>query len=80
MQLSNDAVRNIVARVGMQAQTALTMTDPEALLADLEISRQRGYALDDGEQEIGKVLRGSGPRSAHTDRNIGLGPGSAGDH
>ena len=53
MQLSNDAVRNIVARVGMQAQTALTMTDPEALLADLEISRQRGYALDDGEQEIG---------------------------
>ena len=37
----------------MPAQTALTMTDPEALLADLEISRQRGYALDDGEQEIG---------------------------
>lgn len=53
MQLSNDAVRNIVARAGMPAQTALTMTDPEALIADLDISRQRGYALDDGEQEIG---------------------------
>ena len=38
---------------GCQAQTALTMTDPDALIADLEISRQRGYALDDGEQEIG---------------------------
>lgn len=53
MQLPNDTVRNIVARVGMPAQTALTMTDPEALIADLEISRHRGYALDDGEQEIG---------------------------
>jgi len=53
MQLSNDAVRNIVARVGMPAQTALTMTDPDTLITDLEICRHRGYALDDAEQEIG---------------------------
>lgn len=53
MQLSNDAVRNIVARTGMLAQTPTTMTDPEALIADLELSRRRGYALDEGEQEIG---------------------------
>jgi IclR family transcriptional regulator, acetate operon repressor len=53
MQLPNDSARNIVARTGMPAQTATTMTDPDALIADLERSRQRGYALDDGEQEIG---------------------------
>lgn len=53
MQLSNEAVRNIVARTGMLAQTPTTMTDPEALIADLELSRRRGYALDEGEQEIG---------------------------
>ncbi len=53
MQLSDNAVRQMVARTGMPAQTAFTMTDPEALIADLELSRHRGYALDDGEQEIG---------------------------
>jgi IclR family acetate operon transcriptional repressor len=53
MQLSNDAVRQIIARTGMPAQTATTMTDPEALIADLALSRHRGYTLDDGEQEIG---------------------------
>jgi IclR family acetate operon transcriptional repressor len=53
MQLSDDAVRQIIARTGMPAQTATTMTDPEALIADLALSRHRGYTLDDGEQEIG---------------------------
>lgn len=52
-QLSNEAVRHIVARTGMPAQTANTLTDPEALIADLELSRHRGYAVDEGEQEIG---------------------------
>lgn len=53
MQLPEDAVRQIVARAGMPAQTTFTLTDPDALLADLELSRHRGYALDEGEQEIG---------------------------
>ncbi len=53
MQLPDEAVRQIVARAGMTAQTAFTLTDPDALIADLELSRHRGYALDEGEQEIG---------------------------
>ncbi|MGV9796576.1 IclR family transcriptional regulator [Mycobacterium sp. NPDC003449] len=53
MQLPDDAVRNVIARAGMPAQTKFTLTDPDALLADLNVSRHRGYALDEGEQEIG---------------------------
>jgi IclR family acetate operon transcriptional repressor len=52
-QLPPDQVRAIVARTGMPAITATTITDPEALLAHLELTRERGYAVDDGEQEHG---------------------------
>ncbi|GAA4400174.1 IclR family transcriptional regulator [Tsukamurella soli] len=52
-QLADDQVRRILARSGMPAQTANTMTDPEALIADLDLVRQRGFAIDEGEQEIG---------------------------
>ncbi len=37
----------------MPAQTEHTLTTPEALLADLARARKRGYATDDGEQEVG---------------------------
>lgn len=52
-QLSDDEVRRIVALAGMPAQTANTITGPAELIADLELIRRRGYAVDDGEQEIG---------------------------
>lgn len=52
-QLSNEAVRSIVGGIGMPAQTANTLTDPDSLIADLELSRHRGYVVDEGEQEIG---------------------------
>ena len=52
-QLSDDAVRVIVGRTGMPARTAHTHTDVDALIADLELSRHRGYTIDEGEQEIG---------------------------
>jgi len=52
-QLPDEAVRGIVARTGLPAQTANTHTDVEALLADLTLSRHRGYAIDEGEQEVG---------------------------
>ncbi len=52
-QLSDDAVRVIVGRTGMPARTAHTYTDVDALIADLELSRHRGYTIDEGEQEIG---------------------------
>lgn len=46
-------VRGIVARTGLPAQTDRTIGDVEALLADLAGIRERGYAVDDGEQETG---------------------------
>jgi IclR family acetate operon transcriptional repressor len=53
LQLSDDAVRSLVARTGMASYTENSLTDPDSLIADLELSRQRGYAIDEGEQEIG---------------------------
>ena len=52
-QVSDEEVRRIVARTGMPAQTANTLTEPDALIADLDLIRRRGYSVDDGEQEIG---------------------------
>jgi IclR family acetate operon transcriptional repressor len=46
-------VRALLARTGMAARTEHTITTPEAFLKELERTRERGYALDDGEQEIG---------------------------
>lgn len=53
MQLPDDAVRALLERTGMPASTENTHTTPEALLRDIELSRSRGYAVDEGEQEIG---------------------------
>lgn len=52
-QLSDEEVRQIVSRTGMQAATDRTLVTPEALVADLVESRRRGYAMDDGEHETG---------------------------
>ncbi len=53
LQLSDDTVRQLVGRAGMAAYTPNSHTDIDALLADLAESRRRGYALDEGEQEVG---------------------------
>jgi IclR family acetate operon transcriptional repressor len=52
-QLPDDEVKAMVQRTGMQALTDRTITDIDALLADLELIRTRGWAEDNGEQEIG---------------------------
>ncbi|SDQ42467.1 IclR family transcriptional regulator [Quadrisphaera sp. DSM 44207] len=52
-RLPDDAVRALLARTGMPARTEATLADPEALLAELAATRERGWALDDGEQEVG---------------------------
>lgn len=52
-QLDDAAVREIVRRVGMPAATEHSTTDLDALLTELALIRERGYAIDDGEQEIG---------------------------
>ncbi|MEO8888621.1 MAG: IclR family transcriptional regulator [Jatrophihabitantaceae bacterium] len=46
-------VLDLLARTGMPRLTDHTLTSPSAFLDDLERIRARGYALDDGEQELG---------------------------
>lgn len=41
----------VVIRAGMPARTPTTLTTPQALRADLALIRERGYALDDSENE-----------------------------
>lgn len=52
-QFSDEQVRALVARTGMEPLTPNTVTDVEELLDQLAVIRERGYALDEGEQEIG---------------------------
>lgn len=52
-QLDDDAVREITRRTGLPPSTEHTITDVTALLEHLHTVRERGYAVDDGEQELG---------------------------
>lgn len=52
-QLPDNAARAILARTGMPASTVHTITDPERLIGELSKIRERGYALDEEEQELG---------------------------
>jgi len=52
-ELTDDEVRYLVASAGMPATTEHTITEVEDLLAELRLVRERGYAIDDGEQELG---------------------------
>jgi IclR family acetate operon transcriptional repressor len=46
-------VRALLARTGMPARTEHTITSVDALEAELKRTVERGYALDEGEQELG---------------------------
>lgn len=52
-QLTDTEALATVRRVGMPASTDRTITDPDAFAAELHQVRDQGYAIDDGEQEIG---------------------------
>jgi IclR family acetate operon transcriptional repressor len=52
-QLRDENVRAIVARAGMPTPTDRSIGNVDDLIADLHVIRERGYAIDDGEQEIG---------------------------
>jgi IclR family transcriptional regulator, acetate operon repressor len=53
MQLPDDAVVTLLKRTGMPASSENTHTTEDALMRDIELSRSRGYAVDEGEQELG---------------------------
>jgi IclR family transcriptional regulator, acetate operon repressor len=52
-QLPRGEARALLERGGMPAVTPATITDPDLLLAHLEVICKQGYAVDEGEQEIG---------------------------
>lgn len=51
--LSENDVRALLQRTGMPAQTDQTITDIDAMLVELDTIRRQGFAIDDGEQEVG---------------------------
>ncbi|MCV7372019.1 IclR family transcriptional regulator [Mycolicibacterium arabiense] len=52
-QLDDVAIDAIVGRGGLPARTEHTLTTRLALLAEVDLIRRRGFALDEQEQEIG---------------------------
>lgn len=53
--MSDDEVVALLRRTGMAAVTAHTITDIDTMRRELAVVRERGYAIDDEEQEIGVV-------------------------
>lgn len=49
-QYQTESVEEIVARHGLPRYTAKTITSQENLFEELEVIRERGYAIDDGEK------------------------------
>lgn len=51
--LDSETVKRIVTRAGMPRATSVTIVSLEGLSNDIDKIRGRGYAIDDGEQELG---------------------------
>jgi IclR family acetate operon transcriptional repressor len=49
----DDEVRALLERTGMPRHTDATLTDPDRFLEALDLVRRRGFAVDEGEQELG---------------------------
>ncbi|HEX7658709.1 MAG TPA: IclR family transcriptional regulator [Pseudonocardiaceae bacterium] len=52
-QFPAEDVDHLLANLDMRPQTERTITDPDTFRAELHTTAARGYAVDDGEQEIG---------------------------
>jgi len=57
--LPAERARALAVEAGMQARTERTITDPDALLRDLEVTAARGYAIDDEEDAEGVFCVGA---------------------
>jgi IclR family transcriptional regulator, acetate operon repressor len=53
LAFSADPAEEILALGPLVAVTAATLTDPDALLEDVLTTRRRGWALNDGERDVG---------------------------
>ncbi|NHN57060.1 IclR family transcriptional regulator [Calidifontibacter sp. DB0510] len=51
--MTADEVDALLDRTGMPSRTEHTITDRDAFHAELDATRERGYALDEQEQELG---------------------------
>jgi IclR family acetate operon transcriptional repressor len=68
-QMPAEKVEGILRRSGMPALTEHTITDRAQFTRELALTRERGYAIDEGEQELGVrcvavALPGNSPRAA----------------
>jgi IclR family transcriptional regulator, acetate operon repressor len=52
-EMERDDVEDLLRRTGMPKHTENTITDLHLFLRTLDRSEQQGYAVDDGEQEVG---------------------------
>lgn len=52
-RLPEEAARALLSSAGMPARTEHTFTDLDAMAVELRTTAERGYAVDDGEQELG---------------------------
>jgi IclR family transcriptional regulator, acetate operon repressor len=52
-QLDDETVRGIISRTGMPTPTPKSIGDIDSLMADLQRIRERGYSIDEEEQELG---------------------------
>jgi DNA-binding IclR family transcriptional regulator len=68
--LPDDAVTALLERTGMPPRTPATITDVDAMLAELAGIRERGWSRDDQENEAGIVCAGAAVRD-HTGTTIG---------
>lgn len=69
-RLPEDDVRALLARTGLPARTPRTITDMEVLIDQLRLTRRRGWALDDTENEEG-IRCVAAPLFDHTGRVVG---------
>jgi IclR family transcriptional regulator, acetate operon repressor len=68
--LGDEEAARVCARTGLRPRTPKTLTDQQALIAQLNQIRERGYALDDEENETDIRCVGAAIYD-HTDRVMG---------